>query len=167
MIVVEMRGRQTHSHHLKTKSCLDSMMSLERICSRFSTIKDKSSTVVSLFKLCSIMVTTAGQVSYFGNALCDIDSSLPETFMDFDKLCWQIFYRPPIFWSKQLTTCKTKFLTALEAYSRKPMEQRQDMPQFLKNWEVECTKAGLCSSDIAIVMLIQYFGYASISSAST
>lgn len=38
------------------------------------------------------------------------------------------------------------------------MEQRPDMPQFLQNWEVERTKAGLRSSDIAIIMLIQYFG---------
>jgi hypothetical protein len=122
------------------------------------TIQDGSSTVVPLSKLCSIMVTAAGQAAYFGDALSDIDLYLPEAFMNFDKLCWQIFYRPPILWSKQMTKCKTKLLRVLEAYSGKPMEQRPDMPQFVQNWEIECTKAGLGSSDIANIMLIQYFG---------
>ena len=158
MIVVEMRRKLTHSHALNVTRQLESMIDLESICSRFSTIRDGSCTVVSLFKFCSIMVTAAGQAAYFGHALSDIDPSLPEAFVDFDKLCWQIFYRPPIFWSKQLTDCKTKLMEALEAYSRKPMEQRPDMPRFLQNWEIECTKAGLRSSDIAIIMLIQYFG---------
>lgn len=157
-IVVEMRGKSTHGHRLKAKRQLDSMIDLESICSRFSTTRDGSSTIVSLFKLCSIMVTAAGQAAYFGDALSKIDPSLPEAFVDFDKLCWQIFYRPPIFWSKQMTKCKTKLLKALETYSRKPMEQRPDMPQFLQTWEIECRKAGLCNSDIAIIMLIQYFG---------
>lgn len=88
------------------------------------------------------MVTAAGQAAYFGDALSDIDPSLPEAFVNFDKLCWQIFYRPPIFWSKQMTNCKTKLMKALEAYSRKPMEQRPDMPRFLQDWEIECIKAG-------------------------
>ena len=164
MIVVEMRGKQTHRQSLKVARQLDSMIDLESICSRFSTTRDGSSTVVSLFKLCSIMVTAAGQAPYFGDALSDIDPSLPEAFADFDKLCWQIFYRPPMFWSKQMTKCKAKLLKALEAYSRKPMEQRSDMPLFLQNWEVECKKAGLHHSEIAIIMLIQYFGQVSISS---
>lgn len=158
MIVVEMRGKQTHSNYIKVARQLDSVIDLEYVCSRFSTIREGSTTVVSLLKLCSIMVTAAGQASYFGDGLSAIDPSLPEAFVEFDKLCWQIFYRPPLFWSKQLTKCKTRLLTALETYSRKPMEQRPDMPQFLQSWETECTKAGLRSSDIAIIMLIQYFG---------
>ena len=158
MIVVEMRGKQTHGHALKAKRQLDHMMDIESICSRFSTIQDGSSTVVSLYDLCNIMVTAAGQAAYFGNALSDIDPSLPEAFVVFDRLCWEIFFRPPMFWSKQMINSKTKLLNALEAYSKKPMEQRQDMPQFFQNWETECTKAGLRNSEIAIVMLIQYFG---------
>ena len=157
-IIVHMRGQQNFSHAFKAKRQLDSMMSLERICSRFSTTKDESSTVVSLFRLCSVMVTAAGQEAYFGNVLSEIEPSLPENFVDFDKSCWQIFYRPSIFWSKQLKESKKKFLNALETYSRKPIVQRQDTPQFLQNWDVECRKAGLCDSDIAIIMLIQYFG---------
>lgn len=164
MFVVAMRGKQRQSHALKAKSQLDSMMSLERICSRFLTIRDDSSTVVSLYKFCSVMVIAAGQASYFGNTLPEIDPSLPETFLDFEKLSWQIFYRPPILWSKRLTACKTKLLKAFEAYSKKPMEQRHNVPQFFQNWEVECSKAGLLSSDIAILMLVQYFGYVSIPS---
>ena len=158
MIVVEMRRNQTLGHSLKTMKQLDSMMDLESICERFLTTQHGSTTVLSLSQFCSIMATSAGQASYFGNALSEIDESLPETFVDFDKLCWQIFYRPPILWSKQLTKCKAKFLKALEAYSKKPTEERQDMPQFLKNWESQCIKAGLRNSDIAIIMLIQYFG---------
>lgn len=164
MLVVEMRGKQTYSHPLRVAKQLSSMVGLGDVCSRFSTVRDGSSTVVSLLTLCSIIVTAAGQASYFGSALSDIDSSLPEAFVEFDRLCWQIFYRPPIFWSKQLTKCKTKLLKALEAYSEKPMEQRSDMPPFLQKWEMECTKLGLCSSDIAILMLIQYFGRVSVSS---
>ena len=158
MIVVEMRGKQTHSHAVKAARQLDSMIDLDNVCSRFSTSRDGSNTVVSLLKLCSIMVTAAGQASYFGDALSDVDPSLPEAFVEFDKLCWQIFYRPPIFWSKQLTKCKAKLLTALEAYSRKPLEQRPDVPQYFQSWEIDCTKVGLGSSDIATIMLIQYFG---------
>ena len=157
-IIVEMRRKQTRGNALKAKKQLDSMMSLDRICSRFSTTMDKSSTVVSLIKLCSVMVTAAGQALYFGDTLSEIEPSLPETFVDFDKLCWQIFYRPEMLWSHRLTACKTKLLKAFETYSKKTMEQRQHMPQFLQDWEVECKKAGLCSSDIAIIMLIQYFG---------
>lgn len=164
MIVVEMRGKQTnrHSHAMKAARQLGRMIDLESVCARFSTVRNGSSTVVSLFQLCSVMVTAAGQASYFGDALSAIDPGLPEAFLDFDKLCWQIFYRPPMFWSKELRKCKTRLLQALEAYSRKPMDERLDMPQFFQRWEIECTKAGLRSSEIAIIMLIQYFGYVSV-----
>ena len=158
MIITEMRGKRTQSHPLTAARQLQGIMNLESICSRFSTVQHGPSTVVSLFKLCSITVTATQQAEYFGDALSDIDASLPEAFMVFDKLCWQIFYRTPVFWSKQMTDCKAKLLKALEAYSGKPMEQRSDMPQFLQNWENECRKAGLCNSDLAILFLIQYFG---------
>lgn len=160
MIVVGMRGKQTHSHANKVARQLEKMVNLESICSRFSTVRDRdeSSTVVSLHKLCSIMVIAAGQASYFGDALFEIDPTLPETFAEFDKLCWQIFCRPSMFWSKELTKGKIKLLQALETYARKPMEERSDMPPFFQKWEMECRRVGLGNSEIAIVMLIQYFG---------
>lgn len=158
MIVVEMRGKQTHSVPVKVARHLDGVMDLQSICSRFSTLGDGTSTVVSLFKICSVLMTAAGQAHYFGDALSAIDPSLPEAFVDFDKLCWQIFFRPPMFWSKQLKELKAKLLTALKAYSNKPMEERSDMPQYLQSWETECRKAGLHDPEIAILMLIQYFG---------
>ena len=158
MIVVEMRGKQTISPPEKTVRHLECVMDIQSICSRFSTLRDGTSTVVSLFKICSVLMTAAGQAHYFGDTLSAIDPLLPEAFVDFDKLCWQIFFRPPIFWSKQLKERKAKLLTALEEYSNKPMEERSDMPQYLKSWETECRRAGLNNSEIATLMLIQYFG---------
>ena len=157
MIVVEMRGKQTHSPPERAARHLESVMDLQSICTRFSTLRDKTSTVVSLSKICSVLMTAAGQAHYFGDALSAIDPLLPEAFVDFDRLCWQIFFRPPIFWSKQFKECRAKLLTALEAYSNKPMEERSDMPQYLQNWEAECRRAGLLESEIAILMLLHYF----------
>ena len=158
ILLVEMRGKHPHSQYVQTTRQLRSMIALENICSRFSTIRDGSTTVVSLFQFCSIVMITIGQASHFGCALSDIDSSLPDAFLGFDELCWQIFHLPPILWSKRLVKCKTQLLKALEAYSRKPLDQRPDMPQFLQNWEIESMKLGLRNSDIAIFMLVQYFG---------
>ena len=159
MLVGEMRGKHDSSGFIDTTRLLHNMIDLDNICSKFSTIRDGPSTVVSLMDLCSTMIITTGQASHFGRALSEIDPSLPEAYVEFDKLCWQLFHRPAILWSKQLRECKAKLLAALEAYSRKPMEQRPDMPHFLQNWEIECRKLGLSESDIAKLMLIQYFGY--------
>ena len=158
MLLAGMRGKFYHNTYIQTAEQLRGMMNLEKICSRFSTTRKGSSTIISLLQLCSITVLTLGQTSHFGSVLADIDSTLPEAFLEFDKLCWQIFQRPRILWSKQLMICMSKLLKALEAYANKPMEQRPGMPKFLQNWETECRNSGLDDSDLASLMLIQYFG---------
>lgn len=158
MMLVEVRGKHHCDTYTKIAEQLRRSMNLETICSRFSTTRDGSSTVISLLQLCSIMVIRLGQDSHFGSALSDIDSSIPDAFLEFDKHCWQIFQRPPILWSKQLRKVMTRLLTALQAYSSKPMDGRPGMPQFLKNWETECRNSELHDSDLAKLMLIQYFG---------
>lgn len=158
MLLVGMRGKLHHNTYIETAEQLRSMMDLEKICSRFSTTRKGSSTVISLLQLCSNTVLTVSQASHFGSALANIDSTLPEVFWEFDKLCWQIFQRPRILWNKQLTICMDKLLIALEAYANIPIEQRSGMPKFLQNWETECRNLGLSDSDLALLMLIQYFG---------
>ena len=158
IIVTEMRGKQTNRHAVRVKKQLDHMISLQSICSRFSTDRTGSSTVVSLLKLSFIMITATGQTAFFGEALSDSDPFLAEAFVEFDKFVWQIFYRAKVFWGKDMTEPKSRLLKAFEAYSEMPMDRKLDMPPFLQNWETQCKKAGLRSSEIATLMLILNFG---------
>jgi len=160
MLITELRGKQSYDFAEKVKSTVAEMMDLDKICSRFAAPKSGKGNAleVSLFDLCGVMVISAGQTAYFGKELSEIDLHLPEAFMEFDKLCWQMFYGYPLFLSKPMTRSKGQLLRAMEKFLDIPAEKRPGMSWFVRNWEAVNRYAGLNSREIATIMLIQYFG---------
>ena len=100
----------------------------------------------------------AGQKAYFGDALSDINPSLPYRLIEFDELSWQVFYQYPKYLRRRLNKVSEEILVSLRKYLELPTEKRQGKAWFTTALEKEYRKADLTNEDIASQMLLLYWG---------
>jgi hypothetical protein len=100
----------------------------------------------------------AVQEAYFGEALSRIDPTLASSLTTVDEMSWQIFYKVPKVFRRQLSTHTEKILRALRLYLDLPSSSRRSQAWFTPALEKEYRDAGLSNEDIATQLLFLYWG---------
>lgn len=109
---------------------------------------------------CSDFFVRAGQRAYFGDALDAIDPTLAKTFVVFDELSWQILYQYPDFLAGEMKGARNAIQHAFKKYIQLPQSQRSGDAWFIKAMEDEMRALKISEDDIAVVMVMIYWGYA-------
>jgi hypothetical protein len=171
-------ARQMHIHQLYPGDNLDflekqfldwveprlTMDALKRECpyaiqSDLPAAKKDDGIVLPLMQWCSDYFTRAGQRAYFGPALDGIDPKLPQTFITFDELSWQVLYQYPDFLAGEMKSARNAIQRALKKYIQLPQETRQGDAWFTKAMENEMRALGISEDDIATMLVTIYWGY--------
>lgn len=171
-------ARQMHIHQLYPGDNLDfleqqfldwveprlTLDALKRECpyaiqSDLPTAKKNDGIVLPLMQWCSDYFTRAGQRAYFGPALDGIDPKLPQTFIVFDELSWQVLYQYPDFLAGEMKSARNAIQRALKKYIQLPQETRQGDAWFTKAMENEMRALGISEDDIATMLVTIYWGY--------
>ena len=116
------------------------------------------SCTVSLQKWTAEIFIKAGQQAYFGEALSNINSNLPQALIEFDDLSWQVFYQYPKCFRRRLNQISGEILNSLKKYLEMPISQRRGKAWFTVALEQKYREAGLSDEDIACQMLFLYWG---------
>ncbi|GFF33514.1 25-hydroxycholesterol 7-alpha-hydroxylase [Aspergillus udagawae] len=170
-------ARQMHIHQLYPGDNLDflekqfldwveprlTMDALKRECpyaiqSDLPTAKKDDGIVLPLMQWCSDYFTRAGQRAYFGPSMDGIDPKLPQTFIIFDELSWQVLYQYPDFLAGEMKSARNAIQRALKTYIQLPQETRQGDAWFTKAMENEMRALGISEDDIATMLVTIYWG---------
>lgn len=115
----------------------------------------------SLSRMCSDILVGAAQNVYFGPSLSRIDPGLVRTFIDFDDRSWQLLFQVPYLLSRNTHILKDKIVDALSAYFKISSDQRRGEAWSIGVLEKEMRKLGLANREIALMMMILYWGQVS------
>lgn len=166
-IAHDLQTQQTQGVELKEvgnyiKDFFQDNLLLERMCESdsrtFILHKTAVEYVVSLKAWTSTIFINAGQKTYFGDRLSEIDSGLPQALIRLDELSWQIFYQYPKLLRPELNQTSTRIRKSLETYLEIPAKERQSKAWFTQALEREYRRVGLDNKDIASQMLFLYWG---------
>ncbi|CAI6088132.1 unnamed protein product [Clonostachys chloroleuca] len=111
---------------------------------------------VSLYKWCAHFFTRAGGYAYFGDDLSRIDPDFADAFYTFDELSWQINYRIPEPFSKDMRAAKNHLHRSLKKYIMAPKSERSEQTWLLQGAEAGLRAMGVQDDDIATLFLTMY-----------
>ncbi|KAL6233351.1 hypothetical protein BDW75DRAFT_215334 [Aspergillus navahoensis] len=114
--------------------------------------------VLPLMEWSSDFFARAGQRAYFGPQLEELDPGLPQTFIHFDELSWQILYQYPNFLAGEMKSSRDKIQHELKRYFQIPPEKRHGDAWFTKAMENEMRALGIGEDDVATMMVTIYWG---------
>ncbi|KAL4974755.1 cytochrome P450 [Aspergillus desertorum] len=118
----------------------------------------KGGIVLPLMEWSSDFFARAGQRAYFGPQLEELDPGLPQTFIHFDELSWQILYQYPDFLAGEMKSSRNKIQQELKRYFQIPPGKRHGDAWFTKAMETEMRALGIGEDDIATMMVTIYWG---------
>ncbi|KAL4943638.1 hypothetical protein BDV06DRAFT_221090 [Aspergillus oleicola] len=118
----------------------------------------KDEVVLPLLQWCSDFFARAGQRAYFGPELEKLDDGLPQTFIAFDELSWQILYQYPDFLAGKMKSSRDAIQRVLKQYFQIPQERRYGDAWFTKAMEDEMRALGISEDDIAMMLVTIYWG---------
>ncbi|KAH8589197.1 cytochrome P450 [Bisporella sp. PMI_857] len=127
------------------------------VCSPYLCYEDEvtenanNSVVLPLVQWCSDFLTRAGQTAYFGPELAEVDPTLPQTFLEWDELSYQVLYQYPHFLTGKMRAHKDKLYQSLKRYLQLPQNRRSGDAWFTKAMEDEMLALNISQDDIAII----------------
>ena len=144
----------------KFQTYFEKTLMLGQIRSRRRYVKSNSigSIDLDLMLWCEDFLTNAGQESYFGTRLAEIDPDMSHTFTIFNESIWQLFYKYPKLFSRKVHRAKDNMLATLKKFLEEPAERRHDSSWFVKTAEAEMREHGLSSVGMSRIILLAYFG---------
>ncbi|PQE32214.1 cytochrome P450 oxidoreductase protein [Rutstroemia sp. NJR-2017a WRK4] len=126
---------------------------MRKACASYMLTQDDTSVNVPLMRWCSEYFVRAGGLAYFGDMLGAIDPKLASTFIEFDDLSWQAIYQYPDFFTREMRGKRAQTQLAFKKYFEVPQNQRTGDAWFTKTMENELRAVGVCTSDIAIILV--------------
>ena len=115
---------------------------------------------ISLMGWCQHVVLAAGSNAFYGERLLQLAPHLLETYIEFDKHSWMIFYKYPALFARPMSVPKEKIVQAFTAYYQLSPEDRPGQAWYLQALESEQRKIGMNDRDIGITSLTTFNVYA-------
>ena len=114
--------------------------------------------LMPLMLWCSDLLSRAGQESYFGPLLREIDPGMTWKFLEFDENSHQVLFQYPKWLSSKMQRSKEALAKDLVIYFDTPQEQRHGDAWFVKAMENEMRTLKLTTYDIALTFVTIYWG---------
>ncbi|KAK8043460.1 cytochrome p450, partial [Apiospora rasikravindrae] len=113
---------------------------------------------VPLMRWCSELMVQVSGIAYFGERLAEIGPHIPEAFLAFDNLGWQVLYQYPAFLTKELTRARRTVQKSLKDYFQTLQHQRTGAVWLINELENELRALEVCDDDIAALFFNVYWG---------
>lgn len=118
---------------------------------------------VSIYGWCSEVLLLATTKAFFGDSILQIEPNILQGIHDFDNANWKLLYKIPRFWAKDMWEAKDLVHGALLKYFKLPLGQRSDGAWVVQTLESEMRDMGVDDQQIASILMMTYWVYASVS----
>lgn len=132
------------------------LMQWERLSAKYTTLVSPEEKDVSLLIWCREVMVKAATMTYFDEALLQIEPNLSEFFSDFEEESIKFLATSPLIPRNFESAAKRKGIRIFEAYFNLPKAQRQGEAQFVCDLETEYRSLGFNEEDLATMMWVAY-----------
>lgn len=113
---------------------------------------------LKLMKFVSDYFVDAGQRTYFGNLLGEIEPNLIWTFLELEDRSWQILYEIPAPFARKAHEARDGIIDAIQKWFESPRENRKDGSWWMNTMEAEMRSLGFSSREMATTVVPIYIG---------
>lgn len=132
------------------------LMRWEGLSAKYTTLVSPEEKDVSLLIWCREVVVKAATMTYFDEALLQIEPNLSEVFSEFEEESMRFLAMSPLIPPNFESAAKRKGISIFKAYFNLPKAQRLGEAQFVCDLETEYTSLGFNEEDLATMMWVAY-----------
>lgn len=133
------------------------IMQWEGLSAKYTTLVSPEEKDVSLLSWCREVLVKAATLTYFDEALLQIEPSLCEVFLDFEEESIKFLAMGPLDSLDFKSAAKRKGIRVFTAYFNLPKAQRPREAQFVCDLEMEYRSLGFDEEDLAAMMWVAYW----------
>ncbi|KAI9043979.1 putative cytochrome p450 [Aspergillus affinis] len=141
------------------KDFLEDAVRMDRLPGkRYITASGEGWVNLRLMKFVSDYFVDAGQRTYFGNLLGEIDPDLIWTFLELEDRSWQILYEIPAVFARKAHAARDGIIDAIQKWFETPPEDRPDGSWWMTTMEAEMKALGFNTREMATTVVPIYIG---------
>lgn len=133
------------------------LMRWEGLSAKYTTLVSPEERDVSLLVWCREVIVKATTMTYFDEALLQIEPNLPEVFSDFEEESIKFLATSPLDPHNFKSAAKWKGIRVFKAYFNLPKAQRLREAQYVCDLETEYRSLGFNEEDLATMMWVAYW----------
>lgn len=133
------------------------LMQWEGLSAKYTTLVSPEEKDVSLLTWCREVIVKAATMTYFDEALLQIEPNLSEVFSDFEEESIKFLASSPVDPLNFKSAAKWKGIRVFKAYFSLPKAQRLREAQFVCDLETEYRSLGFNEEDLATMMWAAYW----------
>lgn len=133
------------------------LMQWEGLSAKYTTLVSPEEKAVSLLIWCREVIVKAATMTYFDEALLQIEPSLCEVFLDFEEESIKFLATSPLDSLNFKSAAKWKGIRVFKAYFNLPKAQRLREAQFVCDLETGYRNLGFNEEDLATMMWVAYW----------
>lgn len=142
---------------------IDESLQWQNISGKYVLEATHDTKTVSIYGWCSEVLLLATTKAFFGDSILQIEPNILQGIHDFDNASWKLIYQIPRFWAKDMWEAKDLVHGALLKYFKLPLGQRSDGAWVVQTLESEMRDMGVDDQQIASILMMTYWVYASVS----
>ncbi|KAH8433494.1 cytochrome P450 [Aspergillus melleus] len=141
------------------KEFLEDSVRMDRLPGkRYITASGEGWVNLRLMKFVSDYFVDAGQRTYFGKRLGEIDPDLIWTFLELEDRSWQILYEIPAVFARKAHAARDGIIDAIQKWFETPPEDRPDGSWWMNTMEAEMKALGFNTREMATTVVPIYIG---------
>lgn len=133
------------------------LMQWEGLSAKYTTLVSPEEKDVSLLIWCREVTVKAATMTYFDEALLQIEPNLSEVFSDFEEESIKFLATSPLDPLEFVSAAKWKGIRVFKAYFSLPKAQRLREARFVCDLETEYRSLGFNEEDLATMMWVAYW----------